>query len=99
MQFLASLGLISLGLSVLALKCLVITHLWGWFIVPVGLPHIKMWHALGIVCITMLFTYDSYSVDRQKTIDNRQRVKDLVTVLSYILVAWGIGYFAHGWAF
>jgi hypothetical protein len=37
-------------------RALVITILWGWFLVPMGLKPIAFWHAMGLVCTYCAFT-------------------------------------------
>lgn len=34
-----------------------IGKLWGWFIVPLGVPTISFWHGLGLACAVSLFTH------------------------------------------
>ena len=34
-----------------ALRAYVVVHLWRWFIVPLGLPHIGFWLAFGLLTL------------------------------------------------
>jgi hypothetical protein len=47
---------IFVALLVSCAKALVITLLWGWFLVPMGLKPIAFWHAMGLVCTYIAFT-------------------------------------------
>jgi len=41
------------------LRAVVISCLWGWFLHPLGAPHLQnLWHAIGISGFISLFTAD-----------------------------------------
>lgn len=41
------------------LRAVVISCLWGWFLHPLGVPHLQnIWHAFGVSAFIGLFTID-----------------------------------------
>lgn len=47
----------------------VLTMLWGWFLVPLGIPAISIATALGIVLIVSMFTPNNETKSEKKTGD------------------------------
>ena len=66
--------------------------LWNWFIAPLGISEINMWHAYGIMMFFGLFT-NKYSGDYSGK-EPSELVKPLITNLSTpalsVLVGWWI---------
>lgn len=46
-----------LSLALLPFEGWVIKLMWGWFIVPLGVMSITIWHAIGIDAIVSYFTF------------------------------------------
>lgn len=51
-------GLVAI-VALIILRGLVLSMLWGWFIVPLGAPVLSVAQAVGIVLIVMLITFRS----------------------------------------
>ena len=56
--------LIGFGLTILStpLNGLVLSVLWGWFMVPLGVPGINIAHAIGISCVVGLLSHQPRNV-------------------------------------
>jgi hypothetical protein len=66
----------------------VLTCLWAWFVVPLGVVAIGKAHAFGLSTMISLL--------RAKPVDNeRDALEGLLTGLAYALIAWGLGALAH----
>ena len=53
--------LLSFFLAVsLFLEGIVLYYLWEWFVVPLGMPQLKFWHALGLGLLVHYLTYHYY---------------------------------------
>jgi hypothetical protein len=73
----------TIGISIYYAMVLVV--LWGWFIVPFGLPPITISHAIGLATIVNLFRY-------QETQKSENWQQDLINVMIKPLAALAIGY-------
>lgn len=67
----------------------VLQDLWGWFIVPFGLPELSLAHAVGINVIAGFLTY------RYVPSKEGDGWVAGITPFVYILCAWGIGAVVH----
>lgn len=56
----------------------VVSRLWTWFVVPLGVPHVGVWHAAGICALVDLFIF-SPTMAREK--------KSHSDLISYAIVA------------
>ena len=72
-------------------RAFVLTKLWGYFLVPLGLVEIGIWHAWGISLLVTLFTYSSPSNSEEK----KNFVSALLNPVLLSLIAWGIGALIH----
>lgn len=73
---------------------LVLSYLWEWFVVPLGLKPISLLHAIGICVILDFVTYHYYDYKHSEEVG-------LATALGYILIrpaiAIIVGYAIHFW--
>ena len=69
----------------------VMTVIWGWFVVPLGLPAIGKAHAFGLTLLLSLTR--SYSEDDDKKSDLTAKITLAVGVPALVLL---MGYIAHG---
>lgn len=72
-------------------RAFVLTKLWGYFLVPLGLMEVGIWHAWGLSLLVTLFTYQQPS-NSEKT----NFVSALINPVLLSLIAWGIGALIHG---
>lgn len=56
-EFLISSGKLVSGIPISILRAWAISTLWGWFMVPLGLPPIGWAHAYGLLCTATLFQF------------------------------------------
>ncbi len=85
-----------LGLLRAPLGAYVLWEFWAWFIVPLGMRPIGLWHAFGLDCCIGLLTVTRY----QKTDKEGDELSDwMLTRAVAMWFAYGltllIGYFAH----
>jgi hypothetical protein len=73
-----------------ALRAWVLTVLWGWFVVPLGVPAIDAWHAFGLSLLMELFTYR-----RSKDDPLDGLTAALAEALALYAIALGLGQLAH----
>ncbi len=72
------------------LSAFTISTLWGWFIVPFGLPSIGIAHAYGVALLAKLLTCDINTMR-----DKSEGIADsLIKGLVLNLVGLGLGYIA-----
>lgn len=64
----------------------VLTKLWGWFVVPLGMKPIGMVEALGVSLVATFLTYTYVSNDEEHSALNTQLWSILMSLL-----AWGFG--------
>ena len=72
-------------------KGFVIVKLWNWFITPLGIIQINLWHALGVMVLFKLLTYQYTGKELD---ENDKNTVIIVLVLFYNLV-FGFGYLFH----
>lgn len=71
---------------------LVTSFLWGWFMVPFGLPEISIAHAIGLsLLVSMLSGLRASTRDLE---DSDGVVQGLVLVLIQATLVWILGYIA-----
>lgn len=89
---LAALGMLVLGLIGVALLTMwqgyVLTVLWGWFIVPLGVPAIGVAHAVGFAAMLALRT-------RVRGKDNRTVMQAFLSAAITAALSLGVGAIAH----
>ena len=56
------------------LRGFVLTRLWLWFLVPLGLPAIGLWHAYGLSILIALFTSGMGRIPSNKDEDERRSI-------------------------
>ena len=87
-------GKFSLGTILFALAIFVQSigqmFMWDWFIVPLGLPTISFWLAMGI-SLTISVFHNSQS----KAKDGNDLIKGYATNCFVYLALWGIGALVH----
>lgn len=96
-KFLAYTGVAIFGIAVAGvlivlgslLGGVVLQDLWGWFIVPFGLPELGLAHAIGINIIVGFLTY------RYIPRKNGDGWTAGITPFVYVLFAWVIGAVVH----
>lgn len=77
-----------------SLEGLVLSYLWEWFVVPLGLRPVSILHAIGICVLLDFITYHYYDYKKSEEVG-------LANSLSYILirpvVAMTVGALVHFW--
>lgn len=68
-----------------------VSLLWGWFVVPLGVRPIGMWHALGLGYLASRFTVGPADLEDDKTPGWQ---KTLASAL-YSLTLAGVGWIVH----
>ncbi len=69
---------------------IVLSSLWGWFVVPLGYPQISIFHALGLTTLISILRFDSV---KQTTPDG---IKDaLLKPVIALGTAWLSGFLWH----
>ena len=94
------------GICLLVVQSYALRDMWGWFIVPLGVPHLGLLQAAGIMNMRSLFS--PLRPSDTETMENRLReqgVKEpssgmvtLVMTCSYLVLTvgvWFIGYVIH----
>lgn len=84
-----SLGTILFALAMF-LQSLVQMFMWNWFIVPLGLPTISFWMAIGVS-----MTISAFHNSSQKSKDANEMIKGFATNCFVYLALWGIGALVH----
>ena len=72
----------------LCFKAVVASDLWGWFVVPLGVPAIGMAHALGLCLVGWLF---SCGMDNIKEKPDHALWTRWVMIQIVVLIVWGYG--------
>jgi hypothetical protein len=84
-------------LAITLLRGLVLVSLWGWFVVPLGVPGIGIAHAIGISILASLFLFglatDKSSEEQEGWV---KVIHAFVKALAGSLFAWGMGAIVHG---
>lgn len=69
--------------------------LWGWFVVPLGLPAIGLWHALGLSLLVQLVTVKRPANRKGDDNDLRYHLGSLFYAVCLPLAALGMGWCAN----
>jgi hypothetical protein len=99
----------ALGIVVAAIiSGVVLVVLWGWFIVPLGVPALKVAHGIGFCLVTSFLTHkvdqrgeikitstNELPVPFEITQTKRDFTEILVESVIYDLVVLGLGFIAH----
>lgn len=89
-------GLISLVVISVVLRAWVLTVLWGWFLVPVGVFELSITTAIGVSIIVNLFTQhlakDSSDEDGKQGMINGM-IQAVVGPLIALLLGWIVTWF------
>lgn len=90
-------GMGVLFVALVLLRAVVLKDLWGWFVVPLGVPGIGMAHAVGISTIASLLTSSPTTSRKDEKDTNKFADGISVLILSGVLslFAWGIGAVVH----
>jgi hypothetical protein len=80
--------------------------LWGWFVVPLGVPHVAYWHMFGLTILPNVFLTNSLKTvkssqptDREDSVATYKWLKKFTWSLALgYFGAWGLGYliFTYG---
>jgi len=94
------------GICLLVVQSYALRDMWGWFIVPLGVPHLGLLQAAGIMNMRSLFS--SLHPSDTETMENRLKelgvrepssgMATFVMSCSYLVltvVVWFIGYIIH----
>lgn len=85
-------SVIALGiLALLVFQGFVVSSLWGWFVVPLGMPAIGTWHGLGLALLLALVTHQFTRVPESEV------MQQMSHEISRPFLAWGIGAVVHFW--
>lgn len=74
----------------------VLSYLWLWFIVPLGVPAIAIGHAIGIMTIKN-FVFYKYQKEKTEKGTSEDVYKALTALIVSPSVALGIGYIIKTW--
>lgn len=89
--FLAFIGLLAIIPLAIIFNAFVLYKMWGWFLVPLGLPQIGMAHAWGLAILIGMFTVRS----KIQSKDKKERIAEGVTMALSPFMALLFGYIAH----
>lgn len=97
MKALAVIGIVLGAITAIALFAIynawVLSILWGWFIVPLGVKSLSIAHAYGVTLVAGLFL-STRGIKENKNQDDR--ISSLITWLILPLVALFFGWIAVG---
>jgi hypothetical protein len=83
-----------------AWKGWVLVRIWAWFVVPLGVPALTVWHAAGL-SLLVGWLADSSAYFANTSEDKRSRAEKFVTsvTLSVLtpLLTWGMAAVFHSW--
>lgn len=68
---------------------------WGWFVIPLGVPAIGHWHALGLMTMVHLVTFQmTYNLVRNtnQTVGGLSHFGKAIAIVIGLLMVWIIGY-------
>ena len=92
---LGCLGLIGLLIVESVLRGWVLTYLWGWFLVPLGLPPIGIAHAIGVALLVGMITHQSQPDCESPSREVSEHIGRVVGHLIGPFVALLVGYIAQ----
>ena len=79
----------------LALNGWALMTLWGWFVVPFGLPAVGLWHALGLSLLGQMLTTRRPAPRKGDETGLRHQLGLLAYAVLVPLLALGLGWCAH----
>lgn len=88
-------GLLILAILVSIWMAFVFTRLWGWFIVPLGVVSISLFHAYGILYLVKMFSLGRLADRSNEDFDDYAEFKRLCKGAFFVLMIWGTGYVAY----
>lgn len=68
----------------------VITKLWGWYVVPFGIPQISLAHAIGL---NYLITYLTACYHKESRTLTERIIIPIATPLIFLLMGWIVSLF------
>lgn len=77
-----------------ALRALALMACWGWFVIPVGAPHLGGWHLLGLSILGQVLI-PHYPKTDEKGLTHEKMVLSLATAIAAPLLALAFGWFFH----
>lgn len=97
MQFFTVLG-VFIGIpALLSMSALlngwVLSYLWLWFIVPLGVPALQLGHAIGVSCLISFATYQELEGCAKEKTEYAERVGEILGTF----VVRPLSVFAFGW--
>lgn len=93
--------IVVVGIPISMLNAHVLTQLWGWFLVPAGLPALAFKTALGVSIIVSFLTHNPLATESTDSDDAPAYAKAFARLgvnLFAVLVFWGTGAF-YNWLF
>lgn len=90
----AVLGIIALFALALVWRGLVLSIMWGWFIVPLGAPEIGVALAIGIAGTIGMITHKMDGGEKPEG----QATKEMVMLFTVPLILLGLGWIVHQFA-
>ena len=91
LMILAVLAILVLALLILIWRGFVLSYLWLWFMVPLGLPEVSLGESVGLILIARVLTFAlSPNDDKEK-----EWYEKLLIWFLAPLIALGIGYGIH----
>lgn len=87
--------LVLLLVPALIYRAWVLTMLWGWFLVPLGLPPVTIPLAGGIIMLGMYLTWQAPDDSKETTLKTLARMiaRSIISPLFFL----GMGFLAHLW--
>jgi hypothetical protein len=80
----------------------VLTVLWGWFLMPLGLPPVHLWHAVGLLIAVDLLTKEGQPLTTSEADKEWAREEPVEALKRVLLRSWGrplillaLGWVAH----
>lgn len=81
------------------LKGFVLSKLWFWFIVPLGVPAISLWHAWGIAILAAMFSHQASTSTYDPKVEEYGFgyviAKSIIMGILMPLLTWFFGYIAY----
>lgn len=81
-------GVVALTICLSLLWAFVIHQLWGWFAVPLGAPVLAVVHIWGLMILKGMLTWKQPAEDQKA---------NWSLMITYPLIAWGLGALAAWW--
>lgn len=81
--FLLLVAAVALGFGAAVWDAFVLVQLWGWFVVPLGVVEIGLFHALGLLLVASLATYQNITNLAKSSEDTASQVANGI---AYVIV-------------